>query len=637
MTLASRYMAVFIACASVLVSAPPPVTAGAVVDVTRLGGATRTETAAHVATSLHPDGTDHVVVVRSDRFQEALVAAPLAGALQAPILLSADDEMDDVTQEALSELGAERITLVGDETVFSTRYAASIDGVDVTRVEGSSTYGTAAAVADEVVRLTGALPSLEGGRTVLLASGEDFPDALSASGPAFVGRVPLLLTAPESLPAATIEALLALAPEQVILFGGPAAVDEHVADQVAALGPDVLRLAGPTRTATATAAAEHFTATGLLERDAAVLVRGDDFADDLAAAPVAGALGAPILLSADRTWLSDDTVRWAAERCGTLAELVVVGGTTAVPQALVDAFTHASATCAAPDPAEPASFPGDPAPGTVYWGAAVGGNGDPTQRHEQPAGVPLSLRRTFFRWDQRNGYLPRIAAEDLAVGRLPWVSIKTPGWTAMADGTADAEIDELRRTLDGLDGPVWLTVHHEPEGGGGVNHPDDPAGPEGHRAANRRVRERMEALGTDNIALSLILMGWTWDPRSGRDPDEWWEPGLYDFVGIDPYRDEPGGLLTETWADIRRWAAEQGTVVAVGEWGMRGDDEAAAQHVRDWYAAAAGSATDGAGARVIGLAAFDSHLNSRTGSWELPPSQLHAFHALLADPRTARL
>jgi hypothetical protein len=38
-------------------------------------------------------------------------------------------------------------------------------------------------------------------------------------------------------------------------------------------------------------------------------------------------------------------------------------------------------------------------------------------------------------------------------------------------GQHDREIDELLRALDALPGPVWLTLHHEPEGGAGSNTP----------------------------------------------------------------------------------------------------------------------------------------------------------------------
>ena len=107
------------------------------------------------------------------------------------------------------------------------------------------------------------------------------------------------------------------------------------------------------------------------------------------------------------------------------------------------------------------------------------------------------------------------------------------------------------RELDSLGGPVWLTVHHEPEGGGGVNAPDDPAGPAGHRGMNRRVRQRMEATGTQNIALAPILMEWTWDDRSGRNPDQWWEPGVYDIVGIDAYEEVEATIMDAVWFEVR--------------------------------------------------------------------------------------
>ena len=96
-------------------------------------------------------------------------------------------------------------------------------------------------------------------------------------------------------------------------------------------------------------------------------------------------------------------------------------------------------------------------------------------------------------------------------------------------------------------------------------------------------------------------------------------------------------LITEIWRDVRAWAAAKGVDVAVGEWGMRGTDAAAGQRVHEWYDHAAGSHADGKGARVVGLSAFDSGLNSPSGSWELVGEQLVAFHALLKDPRTADL
>jgi hypothetical protein len=248
----------------------------------------------------------------------------------------------------------------------------------------------------------------------------------------------------------------------------------------------------------------------------------------------------------------------------------------------------------------------------------------------------LSLRRTFFQWDDRTGKLIDIATGDVDGGRLAWVSIKTPAWDAMSAGDHDAEIDELLVALAAIAGPVWLTLHHEPEGGAGVNQPDDPGGPSAHLAMNRRVRDRMTALGIDNVALALVLMGYTFNPQSNRDPEQWWQDGVYDLLGIDWYLDAEESLITSRWLSIRAWAAGKQVDVAVGEWGMRGSDAAAGQRVREWYEHAASSHVDGLGARVVGLAAYDSE-GGADGPWLLEGAQLETFQELLGDPRTAHI
>jgi hypothetical protein len=282
-----------------------------------------------------------------------------------------------------------------------------------------------------------------------------------------------------------------------------------------------------------------------------------------------------------------------------------------------------------------AEYPGLPEPGTLAWGA----NTRQDERfafHEEQAGKHFSLHRRFFQWRHRNtDYMESAVNDDLETGRLPWASFKAPSWEAMAAGDHDAEIDDLLTRLDAMGGPIWLTIHHEPEGGGGNNSPDDPGGPEAHVAMNRRVRERMTALCTDNIALAPVYMSYTWDPASGRDPDEWFAPDIYDFIGVDHYVFSETSLLTDVWADVRDWAADRGVDIAVGEWGMKGSDAAAGDRVHEWYDHAAGSHEDGAGARVIGLSAFESHPDANPRAWFLEGGQLEAFHELLSDPRTA--
>lgn len=268
-----------------------------------------------------------------------------------------------------------------------------------------------------------------------------------------------------------------------------------------------------------------------------------------------------------------------------------------------------------------------PAAGSLYWGSH-------SLRHEEAAGHPLTVKRSFFQWNQRTGSVVRTIRDDIAVGRLSWVSLKTPSWAAMAAGQHDGEIDELLLALKDLKADIWLTIHHEPEGGGGVNAPDDPAGPSGHLAMNRRVRQRMTALGVKNVALAPILMTWSWESASGRNPAEWWDSSVYDFLGVDHYHSD-GTLVTSRWYEIREWAAARGVPMAVGEWGTLLSDASGAAVVQEFFDHAANSHRDGRGARVLALAYFDSNADYGGKVWALQGQALDKWIDLLHDPRTA--
>jgi hypothetical protein len=151
-----------------------------------------------------------------------------------------------------------------------------------------------------------------------------------------------------------------------------------------------------------------------------------------------------------------------------------------------------------------------------------------------------------------------------------------------------------------------------------------------------KIRERMNALETKNIAFAPILMSWTSDPRSGRNPQDWWVDGIWDFVGIDHYHyDERGQMMTSA-ADDPMWekayafySSKNKIPIALGEWGNRGTDAAAATEMRLIYELAQDSATSDR-SQILGLAYFDSGLNSPSGAWTLEGAVLEMFHTLQA-------
>lgn len=169
---------------------------------------------------------------------------------------------------------------------------------------------------------------------VLLATAEDFPDALAAGALAADLDAPVLLTAPESLPAVVRTELARLATRRVWVLGGPRAVGEEVVETLRADGYEVHRLADASRYGTARAVALRAGApTG-----EAVVALGEHpeaeraWADAVAAGALAAAPGhVPTLLTR-----ADDLPPETAEALAELGvrRVLLLGGTAAVGPAV---------------------------------------------------------------------------------------------------------------------------------------------------------------------------------------------------------------------------------------------------------------------------------------------------------------
>ncbi|MFB6077244.1 MAG: cell wall-binding repeat-containing protein, partial [Candidatus Nanohaloarchaea archaeon] len=105
--------------------------------------------------------------------------------------------------------------------------------------------------------------------TVILASTENYPDALVAGAAGNKIGAPVLLTDKQQLPQETRSTLQELSPSEVVVVGGPAVVADSV---ISTLQSDynVTRLWGTTRYGTAVDVAEHFWVEGA---DTAILVQ----------------------------------------------------------------------------------------------------------------------------------------------------------------------------------------------------------------------------------------------------------------------------------------------------------------------------------------------------------------------------
>ncbi|MDQ1484435.1 MAG: hypothetical protein QOJ62_128 [Actinomycetota bacterium] len=207
--------------------------------------------------------------------------------------------------------------------VAATQPAAGATGPVVTRLAGTDRYATAAAIAQS--GWPGALPA---GSSLLLASGEKYPDAVAGAAAAGRLKVPMLLTAAAQLSGAASAEITRLKPATVVLLGGPAALSSAVQTQVAALGPAVVRWQGADRYGTAAATSTAMYPSGATN---VYLASGAAFPDALAGGGLAAKAGGPLLLT-------DPAILPAATKAEIArlhpSAVVVLGGTASVSNAV---------------------------------------------------------------------------------------------------------------------------------------------------------------------------------------------------------------------------------------------------------------------------------------------------------------
>jgi glycerophosphoryl diester phosphodiesterase/putative cell wall-binding protein len=207
------------------------------VEVERVGGGTRFATAALIAEEL--EAWDTALVVEGANadpargWPDAVSAGPYAALAGSPILLATRDHLPAETAEALA--GAAEAVIVGGTAAVSADVADAIpDGVEVRRIAGADRYATSSLVAREAQTGLGASRS-----ALWLATGADWPDALSVGPAAAAVGAPLLLVDPVDLERSTASRQMLIEQaedlDDVRVAGGSAAVAQRILDQVVAL------------------------------------------------------------------------------------------------------------------------------------------------------------------------------------------------------------------------------------------------------------------------------------------------------------------------------------------------------------------------------------------------------------------
>lgn len=189
--------------------------------VERIAGADRYETSAAISAQMFPAGAAVAYLANGAVFPDALSAASVASGVGGPILLTETTSLPETARLELERLRPSTLIVLGGTGAVADDVAgaaAAAAGASLERLAGPDRYATSAAISSAT------FPA--GVPIVYLASGLDFPDALS--GAAAARGAPLLLTAPGAIPASIAQELWRLRPARVVILGGPGAVSATV-------------------------------------------------------------------------------------------------------------------------------------------------------------------------------------------------------------------------------------------------------------------------------------------------------------------------------------------------------------------------------------------------------------------------
>ncbi|MFL6112125.1 MAG: cell wall-binding repeat-containing protein [Catenulispora sp.] len=271
-----------------------------------------------------------VVLARSDTFADALGGSALAARKGAPLLITGTDGLEPAVKKEIGRVLAPggTVYLLGGTAALSPAVQSALSGYTVVRLGGENRYDTAVKIAKQVT---------SNPHTVMVASGDNFPDALAAGA---TGE-PVLLTSGSAMPKETAAYLNTLNPDMsaaggtdVVTVGGPgdaALYAAHIGGEMPSWPATVTRtkLAGADRYSTALLVAKSFF-TG--DTDAA-LATGSTWPDALSGGAMVGHRGGPLLLT-DPSGISPAVLDYLRTQSASLLALHLLGGPAALPNAI---------------------------------------------------------------------------------------------------------------------------------------------------------------------------------------------------------------------------------------------------------------------------------------------------------------
>lgn len=259
----------------------PNKTSAASPTINRLSGTNRYETNISIVKSGWSEASN-IVIANGENYPDALCAAPLAKAKNAPIILTSKNGLSSSALSELSRLKSKNAYIVGGTGVISDKVENQLQnlGISVIRFSGINRYETSVKIAEQIGTEKG----------IVIASGENFPDALSIAPIAAQKGMPILLSSKTSLPSEVSSFLQNKTVPVSYVVGGVGVLSTDIKSSL----KNPIRLSGMNRYETNINIINQFEDS--LDLSSIYIASSRNFPDALSGSVLASNSNAPILL-----------------------------------------------------------------------------------------------------------------------------------------------------------------------------------------------------------------------------------------------------------------------------------------------------------------------------------------------------
>ena len=193
------------------------------------------------------------------------------------------------------------------------------EDVNIQRIYGTDRYATSISISQKGWTVS---------EYAILATGEDYADALSSGPLAKKYNCPILLTNKNLLSDNLVAELKRLKVKYIFIVGGSGVISDSILSSLSALNIEGTRLSGKDRYETATQIARRVGGAG-----EAVVTTGGDFADALSIASIAAYKNMPILLNPEGG-LDSNVSNYINSKF--ISKVYIVGNTSSISNAVIN-------------------------------------------------------------------------------------------------------------------------------------------------------------------------------------------------------------------------------------------------------------------------------------------------------------